>query len=238
MLRKTKISTLTSPEYTGKWEKKLNEIARGEYDHQKFLEFVKKFTNLVVEEAAKQAGKVKNSQEKIGDCPGCGQGEIVEGKKGFGCNRWKEGCNYTIWKNQFNKKINAKHAKSLIENGKTEILTFTSKKKNTKYSAYLFMKDKTKAEIGMEFANKTYGPCLKCEDGKMTDRGKFMGCSGYPECEFTFSKIIKSKEIPIKQLEKLFTNKETDMIDGFVLDDGKQFSAKLYFKDGKFKMRK
>ncbi|MCA1064483.1 DNA topoisomerase 3 (plasmid) [Rossellomorea sp. AcN35-11] len=238
MLRQTKLSSLTSPEYTGKWEKKLNEISRGEYDHQKFLEFVKKFTALVVEEAAKQEVQVKNKVEKIADCPGCGEGIIVEGKKSFGCSRWKEGCNYKIWKNQFNKTINSKHAKSLIEKGKTDILTFTSKKKKSKYSACLIMKDLEKAVIEMEFVNKTYGPCLKCEEGKMTDRGKFMGCSSYPECDFTFSKTIKSKEIPIKQLEKLFTNNETDMIEGFVLGDKGEVSAKLYFKDGKLKMKK
>jgi DNA topoisomerase-3 len=30
-------------------------------------------------------------------CPACGQGRIITGKRGWGCNRWREGCKYVVW---------------------------------------------------------------------------------------------------------------------------------------------
>ena len=31
-------------------------------------------------------------------CPLCGQGQVTENTKAFGCSRWQEGCKFTIWK--------------------------------------------------------------------------------------------------------------------------------------------
>jgi len=31
-------------------------------------------------------------------CPKCGQGRIIEGRRGFGCDRYREGCDFVIWK--------------------------------------------------------------------------------------------------------------------------------------------
>ncbi|MFD2114005.1 topoisomerase C-terminal repeat-containing protein [Thiorhodococcus fuscus] len=31
-------------------------------------------------------------------CPKCGQGQIIEGRRGYGCNRYREGCDFVVWK--------------------------------------------------------------------------------------------------------------------------------------------
>lgn len=36
--------------------------------------------------------------EVLGSCPLCGEG-IIESEKSFGCSAWKNGCKYSIWKN-------------------------------------------------------------------------------------------------------------------------------------------
>jgi DNA topoisomerase-3 len=30
-------------------------------------------------------------------CPACKQGQIIIGKRGWGCNRWREGCKFVVW---------------------------------------------------------------------------------------------------------------------------------------------
>jgi DNA topoisomerase-3 len=31
-------------------------------------------------------------------CPKCGQGRVIAGRRGYGCSRWREGCDFVIWK--------------------------------------------------------------------------------------------------------------------------------------------
>lgn len=55
--------------------------------------------------------------------PGCG-GRMIEGKRGFGCSRFREGCTFVIWKNYPDKTITATMAVALAEKGATNKLTF------------------------------------------------------------------------------------------------------------------
>lgn len=60
----------------------------------------------------------------IADCPrpGCG-GKLIEGKRGYGCIRFKEGCSFVIWKDQRGKTVTAAMAKALATSGQTRKLT-------------------------------------------------------------------------------------------------------------------
>src|SRR5207237_8667695 len=33
----------------------------------------------------------------FGNCPRCGR-PVIEGKRGFGCSGWREGCPFVLWK--------------------------------------------------------------------------------------------------------------------------------------------
>jgi DNA topoisomerase-3 len=35
---------------------------------------------------------------RLPGCPKCGQGHLIEGRRGFGCDRYREGCDFVIWK--------------------------------------------------------------------------------------------------------------------------------------------
>ncbi len=50
----------------------------------------------------------------IADCPACQKGGIIEGNRGFGCNRFKEGCNYVVWKEFYGKKLSQAAIDALI----------------------------------------------------------------------------------------------------------------------------
>ncbi|MDY2943560.1 MAG: DNA topoisomerase 3 [Paludibacteraceae bacterium] len=77
---------LKSAELTGRWEKKLREIERGEYTAQQFLDELKQMTGEVVKEVkTNKAGML---------CPVCRKGVIIRGRTRYGCSRWREGCIY------------------------------------------------------------------------------------------------------------------------------------------------
>ncbi|MBO4983976.1 MAG: topoisomerase C-terminal repeat-containing protein [Clostridia bacterium] len=65
--------------------------------------------------------------EHIGTCPLCGS-EIINGRKGYGCSNYKNGCKFVIWKRICKKSISVYHAKALLASGKTgKISGFISK---------------------------------------------------------------------------------------------------------------
>ena len=62
-------------------------------------------------------------------CPKCQQGQIIEGQRGFGCNRYREGCDFVVWKEMAGKKLTEKQIHTLIAKGKTGVIKgFKSKK--------------------------------------------------------------------------------------------------------------
>ena len=64
----------------------------------------------------------------LGTCPrpGCG-GTIIEGRKGYGCSHYKQGCKFVIWKKQqaSGKTISETMLNDLLTKGQTQLLTFT-----------------------------------------------------------------------------------------------------------------
>lgn len=77
---------LKSAELTGRWEKKLREIERGDYTAQQFLDELKQMTTEVVREVKADKSGMR--------CPVCGRGIVIRGKTRYGCSRWREGCTY------------------------------------------------------------------------------------------------------------------------------------------------
>jgi len=70
-------------------------------------------------------------------CPKCGQGCIIEGKRGFGCNRFREGCDFVVWKEISGKRLTEKQVHALIGKGKTGLLKGFKSKSGKKFDARL-----------------------------------------------------------------------------------------------------
>ena len=92
--------------------------------HFAHLSFDKKgkptFTDAAVEKGAASA-------ESLGPCPVCA-GDVVVGKKAYGCSNWKNGCSFVVWKTIAKKEITPDIAQQLLATGETEMLPgFTSK---------------------------------------------------------------------------------------------------------------
>jgi DNA topoisomerase-3 len=79
------------------------------------------------------------SPDTLGKCPRCA-GDVVEGKKGYGCKNWREpdgGCRFVIWKEIAGKKMALEDVRELLENGETGLINGFISKKGKEFSARL-----------------------------------------------------------------------------------------------------
>ncbi|KIL39955.1 DNA topoisomerase III [Gordoniibacillus kamchatkensis] len=80
LIRGAGIELLTSPEMTGQWERRLNEIAKGQASDEAFIDKVKTFATLIVDKVRGQARMAKTAFE--GDAAAA-----APGKRGKGGSR-------------------------------------------------------------------------------------------------------------------------------------------------------
>lgn len=140
--------TIKSAKLTGEWELKLNNIANADGSAQVFMDEIKVFVkNICSEEISKTVTfeSEKKEKEVIGVCPRCGK-NIYENKKAFGCEGYKEGCTFSLWKeDKFfknrGKKITKTIAKSLLKQKYAKVKGFKKKDASGTYDATVQMKD-------------------------------------------------------------------------------------------------
>ncbi|MDL2248078.1 DNA topoisomerase III [Tyzzerella sp. OttesenSCG-928-J15] len=125
---------LKSPETTGKWERGLTSIAKGKMQSQRFMGSINRFVKFIVDSAEsgkavefekepKKEYKNKGSAKSFGKCPVCENGKILENTKAFYCDKWRDGCKTTIWKNTlkpYGIDLNGEMMANLLKNGKIE----------------------------------------------------------------------------------------------------------------------
>ncbi|MDO5518148.1 MAG: DNA topoisomerase, partial [Clostridium sp.] len=140
------VKELLDLEYTGRLEKTLSDIERGKFAKSDFMKLITDFTIRSVELIKNDTGalsrfkvEIPKEVENIGPCPVCGN-PVIETEKGFSCSNWKNGCKYTIWKDDkyitsFGKKVSKEMVQLLLKNGKVGFRNLKSKKGNT-FSAY------------------------------------------------------------------------------------------------------
>ena len=102
---------IASPETTGRWERALSQIAKGQDGEARFREGIARLAAFLVQHAAsapdvpfekeERRGKGSRRPKDLGlTCPICGQGKMAENSKGYYCTRYRDGCKFTIWKNE------------------------------------------------------------------------------------------------------------------------------------------
>ncbi|MGL5867648.1 type IA DNA topoisomerase [Clostridium chrysemydis] len=148
------VKELLDLEYTGRLEKTLSDIEKGKVKKEDFLKMIKEFTINGVNEIKNDTSALKyfkvdlkEGEESLGNCPECGN-PIIEGDKGFGCSNWKNGCKFTIWKDDryiasFGKKVSKEMVVLLLKNGKVGFRNLKSKK-GTTFSAYFKLEKDSK----------------------------------------------------------------------------------------------
>ena len=164
------IKELFDLEYTGKLEKNLYDIEKSKTDKDTFLRMIFDFTKSSVDTIKNDTDIIINllpnkfentAPEVLGKCPLCNS-SIIEGKKGFGCSNWKNGCKFVIWKEDnylkaFKKKPTKTMVKKLLKDGYAEVKGLTSKNGNKFDAIFRYEKnpDNDYFSWKLEFSNNT-----------------------------------------------------------------------------------
>lgn len=120
-------------------------------------------THLGTDYSSARVSRQPSEREEIGKCPICGK-PVYESKLSFGCSGYKEGCKFSLWKdNKFfasmGKAITKSNAKSLLSTKHRCLVTGIKKKDGSgTYDAYFVMSIKNGyPNFELEFANKKPG---------------------------------------------------------------------------------
>jgi DNA topoisomerase-3 len=211
---------LKSVELTGLWEKKLRQIERAEYQKDKFLAEMKEMISTLVLEVKQGADKTisvteqkkrakKNTAKKSSvkksvskkesleslTCPKCKQGRIIKGKAAYGCNRFREGCDFRVNFELYGKKLTGNQLVELVSKGKTKPISgfmVNRVKQNGRIELSedykIIMVSEVRSDnnsVPVQTASLT---CPKCKQGKIIKGRKAYGCNRYKEgCDFVIS---------------------------------------------------
>ena len=135
---------LKSAELTGRWEKRLKEIERGEFNAGTFINNMKKMVDELVYEVRSNSSKkrissntsiissaVENSTKSKTKkstksktvagktCPKCKTGKLLKGSSAYGCSEYKNNCSFKIPFKIYDKKVSENQIIRLISKGCT-----------------------------------------------------------------------------------------------------------------------
>jgi len=135
---------LTCPDETAKWEIALEEISAGGGSLDEFIKNIRKFIvdcsgEWKAASIKQQARQVTDKKPTVGKCPLC-KNSVIESPKSYSCERWREGCKFTIWKNIAGKKISATQAGKILARGKSDRLKGFKSKAGKRFAAQLVLK--------------------------------------------------------------------------------------------------
>lgn len=201
---------LKSAELTGRWEKRLKEIERGEFNAGTFIRNMKKMVDDLVYEvrSSKRVARIshaisdsqdispekkskKSSKKQVTGktCPKCGQGKLLKGKAAFGCSEYGKSCDFTIPFKVHGKKISENQIIRMLDKGQTTNLKGFKTKKG---SSEGILRLNANFEIVFESKNEPKEAtdtiaCPKCNVGTVVKGKSAYGCSRYKEgCSFLF----------------------------------------------------
>ena len=215
---------LKSAELTGRWEKRLKEIERGEFKAGTFIHNMKKMVYEMVEEVkanntvkritsnvpeskpvqssspAVKTTTVKSKKEVVGKtCLKCKKGSLIKGGSAYGCSDYKNGCQFIIPFKIYGKKISENQLIRLIDKGSTTNLKgFTMD--SGKVDGLIKLDDNfnltLEPKVSKTIAKKSETiSCPKCKKGTILKGKTAYGCSHYKTgCDFVFT-FQKIKEV-------------------------------------------
>ena len=229
-----KEESLLSPQLTGDWEKKLNDMAAGTYQREAYMEEIKSFTQDVIHNVNESnVIALKADQKVYGICPKCQEGKVIETQKSYGCTHWKEKeCKFVIWKTIAKKEITEKQVEKLLKDGKTAVIKGFKNKDNNPFNAALEL---VEGEVKLNFEKESIAPCPTCEIGSVVETAKAYSCDQWREtgCKFVIWKEIAKRKLSKEEVLTLIKDKEIKNVTGFTSRAGKEFSATLAFRENK-----
>lgn len=203
LIRGAGVELLTSPEMTGQWERRLNEISRGTASDGQFMENVKKFATMIVDKVRVQSRAAKTS---------------FEGESTTGASKKRA-------------RAGGQTSKSgVVKNQRTygEVSSPRSRKGSTKSSPLAL---KGKEERTTHVTSSIIAKCPRHGCGGSIFMGrKGYGCSNYSVgCKFVIWKENYGRMLTDTQVKALIEKGKTGKMK-LILEDGSQIQARLIIK--------
>ncbi|MBU6450744.1 MAG: DNA topoisomerase 3 [Cyanobacteria bacterium REEB67] len=253
---------------TASWEQRLADMQDGKLALNKFEDDIASFVRTILPDVTASASAFSpKPTDGIGACPQCKQGVVRMTPKGAGCHRWKEGCTFTIWREQRGKELTDTQIKDLVTKGRTkEIKGFKKKDGSGTYDAVLVVGEnfkvvlegfgsitsldgtgaKDNADGGTAGgaastpakAMTTLGPCPQCGQGVVRLTPRGAGCSRWKEgCTLSIWREQNFKALTDDQMKSLITDRRTELIKGFKKKDGSGTYDAYLVLNDEFKVR-
>ncbi|MFV1994552.1 MAG: DNA topoisomerase III [Verrucomicrobiales bacterium] len=245
-LQEMKIDILASPEMTGEWEHKLNEMEHGRLPRDAFMRDIKGLTQNVVETAREYARTALEKEYPAFPvpCPACGASELGQDDGRYKC--LEPECRFAISKVIASRPLSEDEARELLTRKFLGPLTgFLSRfrkpfdaaielvedEKGALKAGFIFEKSpEEEAEAEAIVEENFLCKCPACDKGRIFETPTSYVCDvriKESKCKARLSKTMCQYEIPREQALKFFTEGKTDLIDKFISKKGRPFSAHL-----------
>lgn len=256
-----KIEALSSPSMTGDWEAKLNKMERGEFKRDAFMQEIKHFTEDVVTKARGHMEMLVNRTfpDLEVACPACGAPRLKQTDATYECR--EEGCDFRVSKHIAGRKLSEAEAIELFSTKRLPELDGFVSRFNKPFSAALelvqsetktgkkgkwktnFVFDEDEPESAEDLTEDQLIKPLTLKDGTAAQLYATDKAYHVPELKtkdapdgFRLGKTILQKELQAGEVEKLFVEGKTPLLDGFISKRTKRpFKAHLTldFETGK-----
>jgi len=214
LIETIKNDLLKSAELTGRWEKQLKDIEKGEFSAGLFIKNMKKMVDQLVYEVRseknearisytnnktttttkKKASTSKSKGIVNQSCPKCKTGQLVKGKSAYGCNLYGKSCDFVLPFSFGEKKISENQYKRLLDKGSTVNLKGFKIEGQTIEGLirfddnYKLKIEPKKTSAKAKTSSSEENNCPKCKKGTIIKGKTAYGCSAYKTgCDFRFS---------------------------------------------------
>jgi len=200
---------LKSAELTGRWEKRLKENERGEFNAGTFIKNMKAMVDELVYEVRSNTSKVRISHETViaseskqsvkskpkskkevagKACPKCKNGNLLKGSSAFGCSEYNKTCDFIMPFEFLGKKISENQLIRLLDKNSTTNLkgfnTETGKVEglvrfDSNFKFKLEPKQTTTTSTTVNSSQSDIITCPKCKKGIVLKGKTAYGCSEY-----------------------------------------------------------
>ncbi len=247
LLRNLGTDVLSTPELTGEWEFRLQEMAHGKLDRNHFMEDIRGLTREIVEKVRNFRGEEIHGEYATieAKCPNCGGGPIKEDYKTFRCKN----CDWLMWKTMASRQFTPEEVEELLAKGRVGPLRGFRSKLGRAFEAIVRLGEEKKPQfdfgengIGADQKidkekQESLGVCPICQKGQVYVLDRAYACENAvatpKTCSFRIGKSILHREIPKEQAQKLIATGKTDLLHKFISKKGRPFSAYLKLENGK-----
>jgi DNA topoisomerase-3 len=235
------IKALSSPSMTGDWEAKLNKMERGEIPRDAFMREINDFTREVVEKARSHMQTAVNRvfPDLEVACPACGAPRLKQTDATYECREME--CDFRISKHIAGRTLSTEEAKELISTRALPERDGFVSRFNKPFSAALrlvqnetktgkkgkwkveFVFDEGEPDSAEDLTEDQVLKTIRLKDGTeaklyATDKAYHLPALKTKDAPegFRLGKTILSKELQPHEVEKLFTEGKTPLLNGFV----------------------